>query len=111
MSPFERLAERLVFGSRPAVLAVFALVTVVMVFFASQLKVDAGFKKQLPLEHEYMKTFLHYEEDFGGANRVLVAVIAKDGNMFSDEYMSTLQQVTKDVVNLEDTDDSRARSA
>jgi predicted RND superfamily exporter protein len=89
---------------------VFALVTVAMVFFASQLKVDAGFKKQIPLQHEYMKTFLDYEADFGGANRVLVAVMAKDGNMFSDEYMTVLQQVTHDVVNLEDTDDSRARS-
>ncbi len=66
----------------PLVLVVFALVTVVMLFFASQLQVDAGFKKQIPLQHEYMKTFLDYEEEFGGANRVLVAVIAKDGNMF-----------------------------
>ena len=110
MSTFERLAERLIFGYRPVVLFLFAAITVAMVFFASQLKVDAGFKKQIPLQHEYMKTFLDYEADFGGANRVLVAVIAKDGNMFSDEYMSTLQQVTKDVVNLDDTDDSRARS-
>ena len=110
MSPFERLAERLIFGSRPAVLIVFAVITVAMVFFASQLQVDAGFKKQIPLQHEYMKTFLDYETDFGGANRVLVAVVAKDGNMFSDQYMSTLQQVTKDVVDLDDTDDSRARS-
>jgi len=28
------------------------------------------------------KTFLDYEADFGGANRVLVAVMAKDGNMY-----------------------------
>src|SRR4249919_672871 len=104
------VSENIVFGARPVVLVVFALVTAAMVFFASQLKVDAGFKKQIPLQHEYMKTFLDYEADFGGANRVLVAVMAKDGNMFSDEYMTVLQQVTHDVVNLEDTDDSRARS-
>ena len=106
----QSVSERVVFGARPVVLIVFALITAVMVFFASQLKVDAGFKKQIPLQHEYMKTFLDYEADFGGANRVLVAVMAKDGNMFSDEYMTVLQQVTHDVVNLEDTDDSRARS-
>src|SRR6186713_2886343 len=108
--PVTRALENLIFGARPLVLIVFAVITVVMLFFASQLKVDAGFKKQIPLQHEYMKTFLDYEADFGGANRVLVAVMAKDGNMFSDEYLSTLQQVTKEVVNLEDTDDSRARS-
>ena len=110
MNAFERFAERLIFGNRPVVLFLFAAITVAMVFFASQLKVDAGFKKQIPLQHEYMKTFLDYEADFGGANRVLVAVMAKDGNMFSDDYMKTLQAVTKDVVNLDDTDDSRARS-
>ena len=90
-------SEKIVFGARPLVLLVFAIITVAMVFFASQLKVDAGFKKQIPLQHEYMKTFLDYEQDFGGANRVLVAVMAKDGNMFSDEYLSTLQKVSKDV--------------
>ena len=110
MSAVQRFTEKLVFGARPLVLLVFAVITVAMVFFASQLKVDAGFKKQIPLQHEYMKTFLDYESDFGGANRVLVAVMAKDGNMFSDQYLSTLQQVTHDVINLEDTDDSRSRS-
>ena len=110
MSAVQRFTEKLVFGARPLVLLVFAVITVAMVFFASQLKVDAGFKKQIPLQHEYMKTFLDYESDFGGANRVLVAVMAKDGNMFSDQYLSTLQQVTRDVINLEDTDDSRSRS-
>ena len=110
MSAVQRFTEKLVFGARPVVLLVFAVITVAMVFFASQLKVDAGFKKQIPLQHEYMKTFLDYEADFGGANRVLVAVVAKDGNMFSDAYLSTLQQVTREVINLEDTDDSRSRS-
>ena len=110
MSAAQRFAEKIVFGARPAVLFLFAAITVVMIFFASQLKVDAGFKKQIPLQHEYMRTFTDYEADFGGANRVLVAVIAKDGNMFNDQFMGTLQQVTRDVVNLDDTDDARARS-
>src|SRR5215216_3992984 len=99
------IIEKIVFGARPVVLLLFVVITALMAWEASQLKVDAGFKKQIPLQHEYMKTFLDYEQDFGGANRVLVAVIAKDGNMFSDQYLSTLQQVTHDVINLEDTDD------
>jgi hypothetical protein len=63
------------------VLALFVLITGVMGYFASQLKVDAGFNKQVPLQHEYMRTFTDYMADFGGANRVLIAVVAKDGNM------------------------------
>jgi len=108
--PFARLTETVVFGNRPIVLIVFTLVTLVMLFFASQLKVDAGFKKQIPLQHEYMQTFQDYELEFGGANRVLVAVIAKDGDMFDQEFLQTLESVTNEVINLDSTDDARSRS-
>ena len=55
----------------------FALVTLAMGWLAATgLHIDAGFTKQLPLKHEYMRTFLKHEEAFGGANRVLVALIA-----------------------------------
>ena len=108
--PFARFAETLVFGNRPLVLIVFAAITMAMLFFASQLKVDAGFKKQVPLQHEYMQTFQDYELEFGGANRVLVAVIAKDGDMFDQDFMKTLENVTNEVINLDSTDDARSRS-
>src|SRR5690606_29178475 len=51
-----------------------------------------------------------YEEDFGGANRVLVAVIARDGDMFDQGFMKTLENVTNEVINLDSTDDARSRS-
>ena len=90
MNKFERLVEQIIFNQRVLVLAVFALITIAMVFFASQLKVDAGFNKQVPLQHEYMQTFTDYAADFGGANRVLVAVMAKDGDIFTKEYIVIL---------------------
>ena len=108
--PFARFAENIVFSNRPVILALFAIITVAMLYFASQLKVDAGFKKQVPLQHEYMQTFQDYEAEFGGANRVLVAVIAKDGDMFDQQFMATLENVTNEVINLDATDDARARS-
>ena len=108
--PFARFAETIVFGNRPLVLVVFAAITVAMLYFASQLQVDAGFKKQVPLQHEYMQTFQDYEADFGGANRVLVAVVAEDGDMLDQAFMQTLENVTNEVINLESTDDARSRS-
>jgi len=110
MSKFDQLAEQLIFKNRAWVLAVFVLITGVMGYFASQLKVDAGFNKQVPLQHEYMRTFTEYMADFGGANRVLIAVVAKDGNMFSKQYLSTLENITNDVINLDATDDAKVRS-
>ena len=108
--PFARFAENIVFGNRPLILVVFTAITLAMLYFAMQLEVDAGFKKQVPLQHEYMQTFQDYEAEFGGANRVLVAVIAKDGDMFDQAFMQTLENVTNDVINLDSTDDARSRS-
>jgi predicted RND superfamily exporter protein len=107
---FSRMLENLIFTNRALVLLVFAIITGVMVYFAMQLKVDAGFRKQVPLQHEYMQTFIDYEKEFGGANRVLVAVIAKDGNMFTRDFMTTLDAVTDDVMSIDAVDKARVRS-
>ena len=109
-SAFHRFAERLVFGNRAVVLALFALVTVAMGFFASQLRVDAGFKKQIPLDHEYMRTFLDYEKEFGGANRILIAVIDKNGDMFNQPFFQTMEHITQDVKTIDSVDEARVRS-
>ncbi|HVH33923.1 MAG TPA: MMPL family transporter, partial [Tahibacter sp.] len=109
-SAFHRFAERVVFGNRMIVLALFALVTVAMCWFASQLRVDAGFKKQIPLAHEYMQTFLDYEKEFGGANRILIAVMAKNGDMFNQPFMQTMEKITQDVKTIDNVDEARIRS-
>ena len=108
--PITRFLENLIFGARPVVLLIFAAITVVAIMLASQLRVDAGFKKQIPLEHEYMQTFLDYEADFGGANRVLVALVAPDGNMFTPTFFTALEGMTTDVMGIDATDHSRMRS-
>ncbi|MBU6198504.1 MAG: MMPL family transporter [Xanthomonadaceae bacterium] len=107
---FQRAAERLIFGHRGIVLLIFAAITVAMAFFAAQLKVDAGFKKQIPLKHEYTKTFLDYEKDFGGANRILIAVMDKHGSMFNLPFFQTLQKVTTDASRIDHADPSRISS-
>ena len=86
--------ERLLFARRRLVLAVFALVTLTMGWLATGLRVDAGFTKLVPIEHEYMRTFLQYREEFGGADRVLIAVMARDGDMFTPGFFAALREVT-----------------
>jgi predicted RND superfamily exporter protein len=109
-SAFHRAAAAAVFGHRRLILGVFAIATLAMVFLALQLRVDAGFKKQIPLGHEYMQTFLDYEAEFGGANRVLVAVMARDGNMFTLPFMQVMEKVTNEVIAIPAVDDARVRS-
>ena len=79
--------ENLIFGNRRLVVGFFIVMTIFMVYQASHLKIDAGFAKLLPLEHEYMKTYLEYREAFGGANRVVIAVQAKEGDIFTPSFL------------------------
>ena len=86
--------EGWLFGRRVLVLAAFALVTIVMGWYAAQLRVDAGFFKLVPLKHEYMQTFLKHRDEFGGADRVVIALMAREDDMFTPEFFTVLKQVT-----------------
>ena len=86
--------EQLLFVHRRFVIASFVLITLAMGWLASGLRVDAGFTKLVPVEHEYMRTFLQYRDEFGGADRVLIAVMARDGDMFTPGFFEVLRRVT-----------------
>lgn len=86
-----------IFHWRKLLLVFGIITTVVLGYFATQLKVTAGFTKMIPLNHEYMKTFIEYQGDFGGADKVLLAVKVKDGNIFKKEVMETIRKITEDV--------------
>ena len=89
--------EKLLFGNRPWVIGLFIAATLFMGYSARNLHIDAGFSKLLPLEHEYMQTYVEHRQDFSGANRVLIALVAKDGDIFTPEFFATLQKTTDEV--------------
>ena len=89
--------EDLIFSHRAAVITVFIVLTLLMTYYATQLRVDAGFTKLLPLKHEYMQTFSKYELEFGRANQILIALVTKKGDMFTPEFFRTLKNVTDEV--------------
>ncbi|MFO7766895.1 MAG: MMPL family transporter [Pelovirga sp.] len=91
------LLEGFIFGNRPLLLAIFIIITLAMGFSLSNLRIDAGFAKQLPLEHEYMQTYIEHGREFGGANRIMIALMATEGNIFSGDFFHTLEQATDDV--------------
>jgi len=86
-----------IFHHRKILLILNILITIVLGIMASQLRVQAGFTKMIPLNHPYMSTFLEYQQDFGGANKVLVALKNEKGTIFEKDFMETLRQVTEEV--------------
>jgi len=97
-------------GTRYALVGLFVLITIFMLFQMAQLQIETGFKKQLPLKHEYMVTFEEYEADFGGANRILVALVARDGNIFTPEYFEAFENITNQVFFIPGVDRASVRS-
>src|SRR6186713_3484405 len=103
--------EHLIFGHRLVIVIAFALITVVLLTVAARgLRIDASFTKQLPLKHEYMQTFVKHQSEFGGANRVLIALVARDGNMFQAGFFDALKKATDEVLVMDGIDRTRVQS-
>ena len=96
--------EELFFGHRGVTLGVIGVFTVLMAVFALQLKMSAGFEKQMPIGHEYIQTFQKYRDDLFGANRLNIVVKARKGPIWTKEGLARLYQVTQDVQFLPNVD-------
>ncbi|MEJ2198878.1 MAG: MMPL family transporter, partial [Desulfuromonadales bacterium] len=110
ISPILDRIENFIFATRPLIIGIFVVMTVLMGYGLTRLHVDAGFSKHLPLQHEYMQTFMEYRNQFGGANRVLVALRAREGTMFTQEFFNALRQATDEVFFIDGVDRSRVSS-
>ncbi len=108
-APFERFTAWM-FRHRTPLVGVFAVLTAVMAWFAFQLRVDASFNKSLPRDHDYIRTFEKYQREFGGANRVLVALVARHGDMFNAPFFAELRKVTDEVTFLPAIDRPQVQS-
>jgi uncharacterized protein len=102
--------EQAVFGNRRLILGIFAVMTLLLGWQATHLRIAAGFEKQLPVDHPYMATFLEYQAQFGGANRVLIALESTQGDIFTPEFFDTLKRVTDDVFFIPGIDRARVTS-
>ena len=107
---FTARLEKLLFGNRRLIIALFVVATAFMGFAARNIHIDAGFAKLLPLEHEYMQTYLKHREEFGGANRILIALMAKEGDIFQPEFFAALKAATDEVFFISGVDRTKVSS-
>jgi len=96
--------EDLFFGRRAPTLGTLLAFTLLMAVFAVQLKMDAGFDKQLPQGHEYIQTFNQYRDEVFGANRIIVVVHPRQGEIWTAEGLQRLHGVTQSVMFLAGVD-------
>lgn len=93
-----RWLETVLFRHRAVVIGVLVALTAVMGWFALQLRMDAGFEKQMPVGHEYIDTFKQYRDDLLGANRLTIVVRARKGKIWTGSGLTRLYDVTQAVM-------------
>lgn len=78
--------------------------TAVMAWFGSHLRMEAGFEKQMPTGHEYIRTVEKHGKKLFGANRLTVVVRARQGSIFTKQGLTRLYDVTQAVMLLPGVD-------
>jgi predicted RND superfamily exporter protein len=81
------------FRHRLFVLMLFVVASLYLLFQATQIRLDASFTKNIPLNHSYMKTYLKHQANFGGANNILISVCNIDDDIFTPEFFTALKGV------------------
>lgn len=90
--------EASVFRFRLFLLLALLVFTAIMSFFALQLRMDAGFEKQMPTHHEYIDTFKQYRDDVLGANRLNIVLRARKGDIWTKAALTRLNDMTQAVM-------------
>ncbi|QFU25332.1 MMPL family transporter [Shewanella eurypsychrophilus] len=102
--------ESFLFRRRAFVIVLFVLITVFLAIQASNLKMDAAFIKNIPLNHSYMKTYLKHQKQFGGANSIMVAVEDSSGDIFNETFFDALKNVHDQLFFIPGVDRSQVKS-
>ncbi|MFJ3470223.1 RND family transporter [Pseudomonas sp. NPDC090203] len=105
------LLERLIFNNRPAVITICLLVSIVLFWQATLVRPSTSFEKMIPLGHPFIQNMMDHRNDLANlGNTVRISVEARQGDIFSKEYMETLRQINDEVFYISGVDRSGLKS-
>ncbi|MCL6691330.1 MMPL family transporter [Pseudomonas sp. R3.Fl] len=104
VSRFVDRCARLIFLWRLPLLIMGVIVTAFFAWSATRLQLSSGFYKMLPAHHEFMDTFSRYRNEFGGADKIMIAIQVKDGDIFQKDVIELIQKVTDEVFYVDGVD-------
>jgi len=92
------LAERALFNFRPVIIALCLLLTALLGWQATHLRLNASFEKMIPTGHPYVRHYLDHKADLSGlGNSLRIAVAARQGTIFDARYLATLQKMNDEI--------------
>ncbi len=76
-------------------LAIIILLTLFFAWQATKITLKTPTIDLFPKDHEYVKTYVEYEQIFGGANVSLIALVVDKGDIFTTENLKKIKNITK----------------
>jgi len=105
------LLERLIFNNRPTVIGLCLLVSIFLFWQATLVRPSTSFEKMIPLGHPFIQSMMEHRNDLANlGNTVRISVEARQGDIFSKEYMETLRQINDEVFYISGVDRSGLKS-
>jgi predicted RND superfamily exporter protein len=94
------LLERALFNNRLIVAVVCALITALLAWQTTHLKLNASFEDMIPRSHPYIANYLAHQKELSGlgnAVRIAVARPASGGDIYDARYLASLQKISDEV--------------
>ena len=102
--------EEPIFKLRPVLLVLFALLTAFFAYEASRVKLSTEFEKMVPLQHEFIQNLLKHKDELSLGNDIRIVVEARNGDIFTDEFLQVLRQVTDEIFYFDGVDKAKIQS-
>lgn len=102
--------EESIFKLRPILLLAFAVLTAFFAYEASKVKLSTEFEKMVPLKHEFIQNLLKHKDELSLGNDIRIVVEAKNGDIFNDEFLQVLRQVTDEIFYFDGVDKAKIQS-
>jgi hypothetical protein len=90
--------EQVLFKHRAIVVVLCALITLVLAWQTTHLKLSASYEKTIPATHPFVAAFLEHEKQlYGLGNAVRITVGNPNGTIYDARYMETLRTLSDEV--------------
>jgi uncharacterized protein len=103
--------ERLLFNHRIAVLLLFLLITAMLAWQATNIRLNPSFERMIPAHHPFVQNYQQHKADLGGlGNTLRVAVESGSGTIYDAAYLDTLRKLNDELFLLAGVDRSFMKS-
>jgi predicted RND superfamily exporter protein len=90
--------------------AIIGAITLYFGYQAAQLQVFSQFIDLLPRNHPFIQVYEKYNRQFGSANVVAAAIIAKQGSIYTEEFLEKVYAFTDQIDKVEGVDHGQIAS-